>query len=98
MKRGTLAMANSGPDTNGSQFFINLVDNTYLTGKHTVFGRVIEGTEVVDRIAKVDVTKPAGVPKEPVRILSIREAKEAPAATEPPPQESPAGAGPSTEK
>jgi len=97
MNRGTLARANSGPNTNGSQFFINLVDNTHLTGKHTVFGRVIEGTEVVDRIAKVDVTKPSGVPKEPVKILSIREVK-APAAPEPPPQESPAGAGPPTGK
>ncbi|MHC4818032.1 MAG: peptidylprolyl isomerase, partial [Planctomycetota bacterium] len=86
MERGTLAMANSGPNTNGSQFFINLVDNTYLSGKHTVFGRVIAGVEVVDRIAKVDVTKPAGVPKEPVTILSIR-TLQAPAAPEPPPSE-----------
>jgi len=81
MERATLAMANSGPNTNGSQFFINLVDNTYLSGKHTVFGRVVAGMEVVDRIAKVDATKPAGVPKEPVTILSIRSLQ----APEPPP-------------
>jgi peptidyl-prolyl cis-trans isomerase A (cyclophilin A) len=87
MERGTLAMANSGPNTNGSQFFINLVDNPHLTGKHTVFGRVLAGMEVVDRIAKVEVTKPAHVPKEPVKILSIRtlQAPEPPPTPEPPP-------------
>lgn len=51
--RGTIAMANAGPNTGGSQFFINLVDNRYLDGKHPVFGEVIEGMEVVDRIGKV---------------------------------------------
>lgn len=50
--RGTLSMANRGPDTNGSQFFINLVDNGFLNSKHTVFGTVTEGMEVVDAIAK----------------------------------------------
>lgn len=49
--RGTIAMANSGPDTNGSQFFINVADNTYLNPKHTVFGTVIKGMDVVDAIA-----------------------------------------------
>ena len=53
MLRGTIAMANSGPNTNGSQFFINMVDNAYLNGKHTVFGRVISGMEVVDKMATV---------------------------------------------
>jgi peptidylprolyl isomerase len=51
--RGTIAMANAGPNTGGSQFFINLVDNNYLDGKHPVFGRVVEGMDVVDKIAKV---------------------------------------------
>lgn len=50
--RGTISMANRGPDTNGSQFFINLVDNGFLNSKHTVFGTVTEGMEVVDAIAK----------------------------------------------
>jgi cyclophilin family peptidyl-prolyl cis-trans isomerase len=91
MRRGMLAMANSGPNTNGSQFFINTVDNLYLNGKHTVFGRVVEGMETVDRIGKVEVTQPAGTPKEPVTILSIRTVK-APA-TPPPPAPPPAKGG-----
>ncbi|MEM0157897.1 MAG: peptidylprolyl isomerase [Thermoplasmataceae archaeon] len=51
--RGTISMANAGPNTGGSQFFINVVDNHYLDGKHPVFGRVIDGMEVVDAISKV---------------------------------------------
>ncbi|MCB1177339.1 MAG: peptidylprolyl isomerase [Leptospiraceae bacterium] len=50
--RGTIAMANAGPNTNGSQFFINQVDNPHLTGLHTVFGKVVAGLELVDVIAK----------------------------------------------
>lgn len=52
--RGTIAMANAGPNTGSSQFFINLVDNNYLDSAHPVFGRVIEGMDVVDNIAKVE--------------------------------------------
>ena len=51
--RGTIAMANAGPNTGGSQFFINLVNNNFLDGKHPVFGKVIQGMDVVDKIAKV---------------------------------------------
>lgn len=51
--RGTISMANAGPNTGGSQFFINLVDNNFLDGKHPVFGEVVEGMDVVDKIAKV---------------------------------------------
>lgn len=50
---GSVAMANSGPDTNGSQFYINQVDNAFLDGGYTVFGWVYEGMDVVDAIANV---------------------------------------------
>ena len=50
--RGTIAMANSGPNTGGSQFFINLVNNDFLDNLHPAFGKVIEGMDVVDAIGK----------------------------------------------
>jgi peptidyl-prolyl cis-trans isomerase A (cyclophilin A) len=52
-KSGYLAMANSGPNTNGSQFFITVAATPWLTGKHTIFGEVVEGQEVADEISKV---------------------------------------------
>ena len=51
--RGTISMANAGPNTGGSQFFINLVDNNFLDTKHPVFGKVVEGMDVVDKIGSV---------------------------------------------
>ena len=69
--RGSLAMANSGPNTNGSQFFINMIDTDWLTGKHTVFGRVVEGMDLVDKIGAVQVGS-GGKPVEDVKIISIR--------------------------
>lgn len=50
---GTIAMANAGPNTNGSQFFINTANNNFLDGKHTVFGKVVSGMEVVQAIQEV---------------------------------------------
>ncbi len=50
--RGTIAMANAGPNTGGSQFFINLVNNNFLDSKHPAFGKVIKGMDVVDAIGK----------------------------------------------
>ena len=54
-KPGVLAMANSGPNTNGSQFYITHVPTSWLDGKHTVFGHVVDGQDVVDAIAQGDV-------------------------------------------
>ena len=61
--RGTISMANAGPNTGGSQFFINTVDNNFLDSKHPVFGNVIEGMDTVDTISKVETgagDKPVG--------------------------------------
>jgi len=51
--RGTISMANSGPNTGGSQFFLNLVDNNFLDPKHPAFGEIKEGLDVIDKIAKL---------------------------------------------
>lgn len=52
-KPGKLAMANSGPNTNGSQIFITVAATDWLTGNHTIFGEVVEGQDVVNKIANV---------------------------------------------
>jgi peptidylprolyl isomerase len=65
--RGTISMANAGPNTGGSQFFINLVNNNFLDSKHPVFGKVIEGMEVVDAIARVKT----GVNDKPLEDVKI---------------------------
>ena len=74
--RGALAMANAGPNTNGSQFFIVTADACpWLDGKHTVFGQVASGLEVVDAISAVE-TDSADRPKVPVTIQRVELAAE----------------------
>lgn len=67
---GTISMANSGPNTNGSQFFINVANNNFLDTKHTVFGKVIKGMEVITAINTTAVD-PSDKPLEPVVIKNI---------------------------
>ena len=67
---GKLAMANSGPNTNGSQFFITVTDTSWLTGKHTIFGEVTEGYDVVEKISKVS-RDGMDRPKTPVVLESV---------------------------
>jgi peptidylprolyl isomerase len=69
--RGTISMANSGPDTGGSQFFINLADNNFLDLKHPAFGEVVDGMDVVDKIgnAQTDINER---PLKEARIIKAR--------------------------
>ena len=69
--RGTISMANAGPNTGGSQFFINTVDNRSLDRKHPVFGTVVAGMEVVDAISRV----PRDADDRPRRDVAIRKAR-----------------------
>jgi peptidyl-prolyl cis-trans isomerase A (cyclophilin A) len=67
---GLLAMANAGPNTNGSQFFVTVAETKWLTGKHTIFGEVTEGMDVVTTISRVE-TDTSDRPQEDVVINQI---------------------------
>ncbi len=66
---GVLSMANSGPNTNGSQFFITFVATPWLDGRHTVFGRVIEGLDVLDQLTRIDPSQAGS--EQPDRIAEL---------------------------
>ena len=67
-------MANAGPNTNGSQFFITTVQTSWLDGRHTVFGRVLEGMDVVKKVESVG--SPSGQTSKPVTIVNSGELSE----------------------
>ena len=69
--RYTISMANAGPNTGGSQFFINLVNNNFLDSKHPVFGKVVEGLDLVVALGKVKT----GANDKPVKEVKIESAK-----------------------
>jgi peptidyl-prolyl cis-trans isomerase B (cyclophilin B) len=76
MSRGVVAMANAGPDTNGSQFFITVVQADWLNGKHVVFGRVLKGMDIIDEISDLPVDATSDKPLKPVIISGCKGWKE----------------------
>jgi peptidylprolyl isomerase len=74
-RRGTISMANAGPNTGSSQFFINLVDNNYLDRQHPVFGKVIQGMDICDKIGEVK-TDSSDKPLEDVKIFKAEVVEE----------------------
>jgi peptidyl-prolyl cis-trans isomerase A (cyclophilin A) len=81
-KPGLLAMANAGPNTNGSQFFVTVSTPSHLTNRHTIFGEVVSGYDVVEKTSKVQ-TGPGDKPVKDVVIKSIEISDKAPAAPAP---------------
>src|SRR5579864_7672855 len=71
-KPGILSMANRGPNTNGGQFFITLAPTPWLDDKHSVFGEIVEGMDVVNRIGSAPTSKPGDRPVKTITIESVK--------------------------